>query len=238
MRLAILDDDINSIKAARGAILRYPQVEFLDYFTKPEDLFENLYKYDGIFLDIELGQDNGFEIAQKIIDTDSQMQLVFLTGHASYAIDGYDFNPVNFLTKPINEKKLKRTIEQLEEKIDDIEEDAQIMFRMKKGYEIINVKDIDYIERRNRKNYLMYKGKEERISNYSMKELLDMLEKYGFFMCHQSFIVSLKKIENIIDEGNQRYILKLEDCKELIPVSRNKKDELEKKLEKMYRNKI
>ena len=35
----------------------------------------------------------------------AEVMIVFLTGHSSYAIDGYDFHPVGFLTKPIHPGK-------------------------------------------------------------------------------------------------------------------------------------
>ena len=104
------------------------------------------------------------------------------------------------------------------------------MFKCMKGYQMIKIKDIYYIEHRNRKNYLMTKDNEQRIANYTVKELEKMLEPYGFFCCHQSFIISLDKIKYINELERQVYTLTLEDKEEVIPMSRNKYEELREKL--------
>jgi hypothetical protein len=62
---------------------------------------------------------------------------------------------------------------------------------------------------------------EIQIAYYTMNELMDMLEDHGFFLCYQSYIISLNRLEWIGDEGHQMYYVKLRGRKEKIPVSRN-----------------
>lgn len=235
IKTVILDDDINSHKAAKVALKKYEDIDIIQSFQKSSDLFEFLKNetVDLLFLDIELKGELGLEVAKKIRKQYPRSLIVFFTGHASYAIDGYDFQPVSFLTKPINHEKLERTIQNVRERLAQNQkkrESIQFMFKCMKGYQMIKIKDIYYIEHRNRKNYLMTKDNEQRIANYTVKELEKMLEPYGFFCCHQSFIISLDKIKYINELERQVYTLTLEDKEEVIPMSRNKYEELREKL--------
>jgi DNA-binding LytR/AlgR family response regulator len=57
-------------------------------------------------------------------------------------------------------------------------------------------------------------------SHESLNSWGDKLGKSSFFRCHRSYIVNTKKIEKISPWFNGAYTLKLKDCKDSIPVSR------------------
>lgn len=161
IRTIILDDDANSRLAAVTALSAYPQLSIERQFKTGKELFSFLEnnQADLLFLDIELNCETGFEIARKLRLEKPEIMIVFLTGHSSYAIDGYDFQPVNFLTKPINPAKLRQTIDEVQSRMSRRTESksqssAKLMFHLSHGYRIIDVKDICYIERLSRKNYL------------------------------------------------------------------------------------
>ncbi|MCR4673673.1 MAG: LytTR family DNA-binding domain-containing protein [Lachnospiraceae bacterium] len=230
MRVVIVDDDINSIRTVKHSLEKYEDLEVVDSFCKGEELFDYLKtsKVDLVILDIELGAETGFLIARKLKKKYEDLLFLFLTGHASYAIDGYDFHPVDFLTKPIREEKLDSAMEEVRRRLGTLKDDsdAEILFHLNNGYRMIRVQDICVIERRNRRNIMILEKEEFQIGRYSMKELCDMLEPHGFFLCHQSFLVQRRRIEAVNDEGRQQYSLKLKGYKEAIPVSRNKYEEL------------
>lgn len=235
IKTVILDDDINSQKAALAALKNYKDIEVVERFVHSQDLFEYLEheSIDLLFLDIELNQEFGLEVAEKIRKKYPQSLIVFFTGHASYAIDGYDFEPVSFLTKPINHVKLEKTIQNVRNRLalnKERKKSVQLMFKCMKGYQMMKVKDIFYVEHKNRKNYLITSHGEQRIANYTVKELEKMLEPYGFFCCHQSFIIPLDRVQSINDIGRQLYVVQLKDVQEDIPISRHKYEELREKL--------
>lgn len=241
IKTVILDDDVNSQKAAIAALKKYKDIQIVEKFNNSQDLFSFLEHetIDLLFLDIELNEEFGLEVAEKIRKQYPQSLIVFFTGHASYAIDGYDFQPVSFLTKPINHLKLERTIENVRNILTQNQQrrrSVQLMFKCLKGYQMIRVEDICYVEHRNRKNYLMTIQGEQRIANYTVKELEKMLEPYGFFCCHQSFLVPLDKVKNINEIERQVYTLTLEGIDHTIPMSRNKYEELREKLSKQGKN--
>lgn len=234
IKTMILDDDRNSRLAAKTALSKFDSIEITGEFENSEEMFEYLKtgSADLLFLDIELREEMGFDIAKQLRREYPGLMIVFLTGHSSYAIDGYDFQPINFLTKPINVIKLKKTVAEAESrlKVQVKPKNAKIMFRLKKGHAIIDISDICYIERTQRKNYLNTADKTIQISGYTMHELEDIMEEHGFFMCHQSYIISLYRVTAVRDTGRQLYEVTLKGCKTAIPVSRGRYEELMKQL--------
>lgn len=234
----ILDDDANSRLSAAMALLDYPEISVEGQFASSSELFLYLSsnKAELLFLDIELDEETGFEIAQRLRKEYPEIMIVFLTGHSSYAIDGYDFQPVNFLTKPINPVKLRQTVDEVKSRLNRSDEEkgqsaAKLMFHLQQGYRIVDVRDICYIERLNRKNYLYTESEAIRITNQTMRELEEMLSTHNFFLCHQSFIVSLHRVISVKDVGRQLYEVKLKGCDRALPVSRNRYEELMKRLQ-------
>jgi len=236
----ILDDDENSCTAALQALSAYEELHTAGVFHAGDDLFDWLEenRTDLIFLDIELNGEMGFQIAQRLKKEYPSVLIVFLTGHSSYAIDGYDFGPVNFLTKPINERKLSQTIEQVKERLGESvsQESAKLMFHTAGGYQLIDVRDIICLERMDRKIVLhLSDGKDVSVQG-SMKELDGMLSSHGFYQCHQSFIVSLYRIQSVASVGRQVYELKLSGYDQAVPLARGKYNGLLKELRALNLN--
>lgn len=237
IRTVILDDDANSRLAAYTALNAYPEIEIVGNFTRSGELFAFLEDHPAhlLFLDIELKEETGFNVAQRLRAAYPELMIVFLTGHSSYAIDGYDFQPVNFLTKPINVLKLEQTIGAVRLRMERSggQQSARLMFRLQQGYRILDVRDLCYIERLNRKNYLHTADDTLCIAGYTMYELEQMLTEHGFFLCHQSFLISLYRVRDVRNAGRQLYEVLLRDCSKPVPVSRYHYEELLKKLQKI-----
>lgn len=226
IRTVILDDDSDSVTAAAAALSIYPEIELAGCFSQSKELFDFLEGHTAhvLFLDIELDGELGFSIAGRLKQTNPELMIVFLTGHSSYAIDGYGFHPVDFLTKPINHVKLEKTIAEIRGRMGRscVQHPAKLMFRLRQGYRIIDVRDICYIERKERKNYLHTAGEVLGIAGYTIHELDDMLAEHGFFLCHQSFLISLYRVLHVRDAGKQLYEVLLRDCPRPVPVSRHR----------------
>lgn len=237
IRTLILDNDIHSALAAQTALTEYPELEIAGVFQRGEELFH--YLEDGsaqlLFLDIELDGESGFDTARRLGEQYPELLVVFLTGHSSYAIDGYDFHPVNFLTKPINPVKLRQTVEEVRRRLGSMarQSTARLMFPLNRGgYRILDVRDICFVERSNRRNFLCTETERLHIMSYTMRDLDEMLSKHGFFLSHQSYIISLYRITAVRDIGRQLYEAQLRGVPEPVPVSRTRYNELIRQLEK------
>ncbi len=230
IRTLLLDDSPESRMAAETALAAFPDVEIAGRFSTGQALLDWLETDTAqlLFLDIELHQELGFSVARTLREQYPQLMVVFLTGHSSYAIDGYGFHPLDFLTKPIQAEKLQETIEEARRQLKAarVQQPAQLMFRLLQGYRILDARDIVCVERVVRKNILTTETEELRIANGSVKELEEMLSPHGFFSCHQSFIISLWRVESVRDTRRQLYEVQLRGRRDPVPVSRHRYEAL------------
>lgn len=238
IRTVLLDDEALSRQAAKAALSQYEDIEIISEFSDSAALFAFLEKnaVDLMFLDIELDHETGFEIAGQMKAEYPDVMIVFLTGHSSYAIDGYDFSPVNFLVKPINAQKLCQTVEVVRRRMNNAvstRKTAKIMLRLERGLQIIQVDDIRYFERRSRKIYMVCRDGEQSVGGYTMQELENMLEPYGFYCCHQSFLISLRHISRLRDVRRQLYEVTVHDRAEAVPVSRHRYNDMVKRIKEL-----
>lgn len=67
-------------------------------------------KPDLVFLDIQMPVLNGFEMLKKL---QNQPKIIFTTAFDQYAIKAFEENSVDYLLKPIEEKRLAKSIEKL-----------------------------------------------------------------------------------------------------------------------------
>ena len=143
IRTVLLDDDALSRKAAKSALDAHDDVKIIKEFSESASFFAFLQEesVDLLFLDIELDHETGFEIAGRMKAEYPDVMIVFLTGYSTYAIDGYDFSPVNFLVKPINAQKLSQTLDEVGRRLsraDITRKTAKITLRLKSGLQTAN----------------------------------------------------------------------------------------------------
>lgn len=189
---------------------------------------------DLIFLDIEMGDVSGFDLARHIQSVYPKVMLVFLTGHVDFALNGYEFQPLDFLIKPVNPLRLERVILQAEEQLGKRTPKTpavRVGLQVNGGLEIIQVDSILYIEKQGRKVYLV-PAKGSRYQSYdTMQKLQGIFELYGFFRCHQSFLVRLDAMQGVyLDETRKCHKILLFGTEEQIPLSRGKYPELRERV--------
>jgi ABC-2 type transport system ATP-binding protein len=86
--------------------------------------------------------------------------------------------------------------------------------------------EIDYIESNDGQSSLHIEG-EAFPTMFTMNELEERLQHFGFFRCHRSYIVNLQKVREVITWTRNSYSLVLDDEKKSsIPLSKTKMAEL------------
>ena len=126
----------------------------IDVFYSGVELCEKIetgelpYCYDMLFLDIQLPNMNGVDIGRYIRQKlkNQIVQIVYVSSQREYAMELFDFRPLNFLIKPIDESAILNVVEQFEE----INEKDNYLFRFKKGRDFykIPISKILYFERK------------------------------------------------------------------------------------------
>lgn len=235
INVLIVDDDQHAIDALTLLLKSYSFVQVVGELNRSREAlpFIRKNKVDLIFLDIEMDEINGLQLAKHIKGVYENIMIVFVTGHAGFALEGYESDPVDFLVKPIDVLRLEKVMDKVKnkEKLMAPKTDQQIGMKVSGGIRIVSVQDISYIEKKGRKITIVCEKDESFETTYSLKNLESIFLPYGFYRSHQSFIVPLNKIKAVYPHSYARsYSILLNDNTEL-PLSRNKFNELKQLLE-------
>ena len=157
IKIAICDDEkevCTKIEQLLTEVLSSRKENFeIDIFLSGESLCKELeeQKYDLIFLDIELPKISGIDVGRYMreILRDEMVQIAYISGKTEYALELFEYRPINFLIKPIE----KSAIEKVINKYLLIASQHQYFFEYKKktDYYRVALSDICYFESVKRK---------------------------------------------------------------------------------------
>lgn len=67
--------------------------------------------FDLFLMDIEMQGMDGLTLAQWLYDNGARNKVIFITGHAEYALAGYRAHPLNYLLKPVDDRSLEESLQ-------------------------------------------------------------------------------------------------------------------------------
>lgn len=86
-------------------------------FSRDDQLFEWLKsnKADIAFLDVNMYGKTGMEIAEHLKQLNPRIYIVFISGHAEYAVDAFKLKANGYILKPADDEDIKREIDYIKE---------------------------------------------------------------------------------------------------------------------------
>ena len=176
-----------------------------------------------IFLDIELKNENGIEMAKKYRDHGYNAYIIFVSSHDDFVFYTFGAKPLDFVRKGNLKNDLGRCIELIE--LEKKRKKMHIMIDKK----LIKLTDVLYIESQGNKVY--YTGANDNIlleRRITLSDVENELEKYHFIKCHKSYIVNAARITKV----RANYVI-INKCIK-IPVSRSEQKHFIEKYHKYY----
>ena len=114
MKILLVDDEeLQLIRLEDACKKVMPESEFFS-FTNPLKVIESNVIYDIAFLDIEMPGLNGIQLAKKLKSINPKIRVIFVTAYNSYALEAYHVHASGYITKPVNENKIKVEIDELD----------------------------------------------------------------------------------------------------------------------------
>jgi len=180
------------------------QIPFLNLITICEDAIYALdvlqkEKIDLIFLDINLPKLKGFDFIQTLKNPPN---IIITTAYHEYALQGYEYNVVDYLMKPIAfnrflvaVNKLKQPTETAPTALETLEnERAYTFFNVSKKKVKVYFDEILYIE--SVKEYIhVFTANKSIPVKFQLSQIEALLPKSHFIRIHRSFIVAKNKID-------------------------------------------
>lgn len=225
----IIDDETHAIDTLKKYAKDSGQLEVIGASQNPLEAVKFINERKDIaitFLDIDMPEISGLDVADLIYQNTA---IIFTTGHAGYAVEGFEKNISDFMLKPISftrfMKSLTKVIAQLEKKMQEEAKNDSYFFvnpGIKGKMLKINFNDVEFIEGLN--NYIViHTPPNNHIIYLTMKEIEAGLPPETFIRIHKSYIVNINKVT--LMEGNKIMINKM-----IFPIGSSYKDKLLKKI--------
>ncbi len=198
MNIGVVEDEAvwrDKIQTVIENYCRDKNIPFqINSYSNGKDFMKNP-DADLLFLDIELAEgEDGFGIAEQLMNSGNKCKVCFLTSHTELARLGYKVNAFRYIDK----KHLEEIGEALDFFLKTKIQDQIIYCNDTAGIRIkINLNELLLVETYGRKlRYLMLDGSEH-FCEGQISETARSLSKFGFFQIQRSYIVNLKYIEKV-----------------------------------------
>jgi len=230
LRAVVVDDEDLARRRLRKLLLKYgDQLEVVGEAANGEDavsLISSL-RPDVIFLDVQMPGCDGFEVVRRLKE---RPFIVFATAYNEYALKAFEENSVDYLLKPVEQKRLDRTVEKLRKFTGSpgsgLNENIEKMLarlaapgirrlKVTLGDRIIliDLPDVVYFESREKYTYL-HTVEREYVIDGTLADLEGKLDGSTFVRIHRACIVNVNFIREIVRWFAGRYKVRLRDAKE------------------------
>lgn len=234
LKVAIIDDEKHAIDTLTYDLLENhsDEVEILFSSTNPLEGAKYLrtMKPDLLFLDVDMPGMTGLDLIQLIEDL--FIQVVFTTAHLEYAIQAVETIASGYLLKPVQAEELKRMLEKVkkEKQTRQLHQPAKgrIAIPDADGIELVPWEEIIYCKSDSNYCELNLTGNRKMVASKTLKYFEAHLPSSQFIRVHKSYLINLQHIKKYLKrEGGE---LLMSNGKG-IPVSRNSREEILKRLQ-------
>lgn len=223
----LVDDEQAAHHAMQFLLKNYDRIKIIGQAyngLQAVDMINRL-KPDVIFLDIQMPGMNGFDVLKQLT---YQPCVVFCTAYDQYALDAFNHNSIDYLLKPINDKRFTQCIEKIEKlaltphniEFAKLIELSNLLQAPKKATAIpisirskiifVKCEDISYCLSKDGYVSLFTDDGKENICNLTLRQLEERLPT-DFIRVQKSYIVNKSKIKEIQRYFNNRLILVIDD---------------------------
>lgn len=228
IKAVLVEDSRLARNELKELIRKHGQIAIVGEAENVDDGFKLIQESrpDLLFLDINMPEKDGFELLEML---DEVPITIFTTAFDEYAIKSFEYNALDYLLKPINEKRFAQAIAKVEDKLDAEKEQAlapserltgnsQIFIKDGEKCWLVKVGDISHFEIVG--NYTRVFFQEESPMLYkSLNQVEEKLPEKYFFRANRQQIINTNFISDVVPWFNGKLKLTMVNTDE-IEVSR------------------
>lgn len=174
-----------------------PQLEIVKVFNHPEKLLSEVSNldFDLCILDIEMPDLNGIAVANLLQDK----YIIFTTAYKEFAVDAFDLDAVDYITKPIKKERLEKAIAKVLERIEKREKKKFIRINTDKGKSVLFFDNLLYIKTSDAdsRDKIAYLKDDSTLTlkNISYEKLQNQLPKSMFCRINKAEIIAIEIVK-------------------------------------------
>ena len=195
---------------------------------------------DIVFLDIEIGEDTGFDLLEKI--SQINFQLIFVTGYSEFALKAFQVNAVDYLMKPIEPSSLVKAVDKAKKlmgtgiyennivdllnSINNKKTDCISISSKSEGITILKIENIVYVQGSGTYSTFHTNDGKRIMASNNLGHYQPLLPASFFYRTHQSYLVNINCISRIIPSDG---VVELSNGQQ-VPLARNRREGLLERL--------
>lgn len=227
LRAIVVDDEELARKRLRKMLKKYEaDIEIVDEARNGEEAVVRIdsARPDVIFLDVQMPVFDGFEVVRRM---KTKPYIIFATAYDEFAVKAFEENAVDYLLKPIEQRRLDKAIDKLHQLFDHkalrLDENVKRLLarlaavslkrvQVRVGDKIILVECVDvfYFEAEDKCTYL-HTADQKYIVDLTLAELETKLDSTEFVRIHRSTIINLKYMMELVKWFGGKYKVRLKD---------------------------
>jgi two-component system response regulator LytT len=246
MKVLIIEDEFIASEHLKAMLAELrPGIEVLavpDSIASAVEWLQNNSSPDLVFVDIELGDGQSFDIFTK---TTVDAPVIFTTAYQEHALKAFKLNSVDYLLKPVDRQELdtallkyeklhgeqKRKLQENLMSLLQYTENGRQRYLAKTGTRLISVEtdDISYFYTKDRLQFIKTWKGEDLVLDKRLDEIETEVDTRKFFRVNRQFVVNYKSIQKVHTwfSGKLKVSVQPEAYEEII-VSRLKAAEFKK----------
>ena len=234
LRAITVDDEAPARSELKFLLDELGSVDVVAEAASVREAIEKLKEYqcDVMFLDINMPEANGLQLANALQHLRYPPAVVFVTAYSEFALDAFKVNAIDYLVKPVESDRLAQAVARVQENV-ALHAQAQHSERIpveKGGKKIlIAIDKIRFVMARDDYAYLQT-DTDRYFSTVSLAQLEKRLDGHGFFRVHRGYLVNLAMVEGVEPVSGGTLLLTLNGVEDKIPVSRRRVSALKKAL--------
>ncbi len=200
VKITICDDSAEDIALLSGALSGYDSLFEITSFTSGKKLVDELmddnFSADILFLDIYMPEMDGILTAQKVRSKKNDIKIIFLSSSKDHYPQAYELFAFNYIEKPFRKERLYAILDRA---LGELRKESgyKISIQYKGAVHKVDCRDILYIESQN-KLLLFHFADENTLQCYGrLEEILNEMPGQFFIRCHQSFLINLSHVTEL-----------------------------------------
>ncbi|MDP5231104.1 MAG: LytTR family DNA-binding domain-containing protein [Cellulophaga sp.] len=229
IKTVIVEDSRLARNEIKELLKQHPELELVGEAENVDDGFEliNATKPDLLLLDINMPEKDGFELLEMLDDVP---MTVFTTAFDEYAIKSFEYNALDYLLKPINDKRFGQAIEKVKIKLEGTTESSttstiekltnssQIFIKDGEKCWLVKIGDILLFEIVGNYSRVYFQDQKPMLYK-SLNQVEEKLPEDNFFRVNRQQIINMNHIKNVVPWFNGKLKLVMNNNEE-VEVSR------------------
>lgn len=197
MRIAICDDEALFRDELKEIVFRYKVKHNLHMdvymYENGEDLLADPKSFDMIFLDYQMPDLDGMEVARQLRSRSCMCSIVFVTAYPSFVFESFEVQPYRFLVKPVSQADIDGLLTAF---ISQERKLAPLIVINEGERSVVQAKDVLYLEGAG-KYCTVRTNRETYSSSKTLSQVHELLPQHCFYRSHKSYVVNLYSVQSL-----------------------------------------